>query len=85
MEGLSNLAVYATALASPVGGVHPNLLGGLSGAGDLLALLGVIVALVPVALVIRGEGRRRVLPSRRRRARRGIVPAAGSSPAGGSL
>ena len=85
MEGLSNLAVYATAYASPVAIRLPNLLGELGGVGYLVALVGVVVALVPVALVIRGERRRRIPASRRRRARRSMVPAAGGSAAGGSL
>ena len=79
MEGLSNFAVYATAFASPVGGRLPNLLVELGGLGDLLALLGVVVALVPFALVVREERRRRGPSSRRRRARRDRVPAAGGS------
>jgi hypothetical protein len=85
MEGLSSFAVYATAFASPAGSRLPNLLFELGGLGYLVALVGVVVALVPVALVIREERRRRMPASRRRRARRNMVPAAGGSAAGGSL
>jgi hypothetical protein len=56
MDGFSSLAVYAAAVAAPAAmriGL-PSWLAAL-GIGDVLVLLGIAVALVPIVLVVRGE------------------------------
>jgi hypothetical protein len=53
MEGFTDLAAYVSAIASP--GTLPvqSSALGLSGLGDVLALIGVVAALVPLALAFR--------------------------------